>query len=646
MTTLSIDIETYSSVDLIKSGVYPYAEAPDFEILLFGYSVDEGNVTVIELAAGQVIPPDIFAALTDPCVLKTAYNAQFERTCISKYFDLDLPPEQWECSMARAAMCGLPLSLAAVSEALKLKESKMTEGKALINYFSKPCNPTRTNGYRTRNLPEHDPEKWRTFAAYNKRDVEVELQVRQAVLWFPVSTEERELWILDQKINDTGVKVNLQLVQNAIIFDETAKTANMDKARELTGLENPNSAAQLKKWIAEETGFIVESLSKSAVAQIIDELGGTASEMLALRQEMSKTSVKKYAAMNKAVCCDGRVRGLLQYYGANRTGRWAGRLVQVQNLPRNYLPDLSLARSLVTSERYDDLKLLYGNVPDTLSQLVRTAFIPSTGKSFIVADFSAIEARVIAWYAKETWRNEVFATHGKIYEASAAQMFRVPIESVTKGSTLRQKGKVSELALGYQGGVGALKRMGALDMGVKEDELQGLVDAWREANKNIVKFWHEVNSAAIETVKRKTKTRLRNIEFLYGKSCLFIRLPSGRMLTYFNARVERGGEYNSERILYDGMNQTTRKWKTLETYGGKLVENIVQATARDCLAAAMLRLDKAGYGIVMHCHDEVIIEGESGALEDCCSIMCETAPWAEGLMLRADGFESEFYKKE
>ncbi|MDR1705183.1 MAG: DNA polymerase [Clostridiales bacterium] len=655
MPVLSIDIETYSSVDLTKSGVYPYAESPDFEILLFAYAFDGGTVEVAEIAAGETLPDRVLTALTDPLTVKTAFNAAFERVCISRFFGLALPADQWECSMARAAMCGLPLSLAAASEALKLQRPKLN-GKGLINFFTKPRvivnqdnglqSLTASYDIRTRNTPEDDPAKWRDFVEYNRRDVAAETDIRKAVEWFPVTDAERRLWLLDQKINGAGVRIDRELVDNALELYNLTQSSNLRKARELTGLDNPNSAAQLRKWVEEETGAAVESLSKAAVAEIIDALGGTASEVLALRQELAKTSVKKYAAMQNAVCADGRIRGLLQYYGANRTGRWAGRLVQVQNLPKNFLPDLALARKLVKDKRYDDIKLLYGNVPDTLSQLIRTAFIPEDGKAFIVADFSAVEARIIAWYAGETWRNKVFATHGKIYEASAAQMFKAPIDAIVKGSLLRQKGKVAELALGYQGGVGALKRMGALEMGIDGDELEGLVTAWRSANSKIVDFWRDIEDAAMDAVRNRRKVKLRNIEFLYGKRCLFIRLPSGRMLTYVNARIEAGGKFDRERIVYSGVSQTTRKWEQSDTYGGKLVENIVQATARDCLGEAMLRLDEAGYKIVMHVHDEVIIEGGADQLDGVCGIMGRTVDWAEGLLLRAEGFVSDFYKKD
>jgi DNA polymerase len=648
MQTLGIDIETYSSGDLMKSGVYKYVQANDFKILLFAYSVDNGPVHLLDIESGDQLPAYILAALTDPAVLKTAYNANFERTAIAKHFGIELNPNQWECTMAKSSMMGLPLGLDSVSKALRLQQEKSTEGKNLIRYFSIPCKPTKTNGQRARNLPEHDLEKWNRFKEYCRQDVVVEQAIREKLHWFTIPSSEKKLWSLDQKINDKGVLLDPPFVKNAIRFDLDFAERLSTEAIQLTGLDNPNSVSQLKAWMQEATGEEIASLSKETVPVLLKSTNSeTAKRVLEIRQEMSKTSVKKYLAMSKAICADSRVRGLLQYYGANRTGRWAGRLVQVQNLPQNHLPDLALARQLVREGDINMLEMLFGNVPDTLSQLIRTSFIAPKDHRFIVADFAAIEARVIAWLAGEAWRLNVFATHGKIYEASASQMFKVPIESITKGSPLRQKGKVSELALGYQGGPNALITMGALKMGLLEEELPKLVKMWRNANRKIVEYWYEVEAAAIAAINGEPNSIKHGIKFFMERGVLFIELPSKRRLAYLRPKVAMG-KFGSMAITYEGMSQTTKQWTRQDTYGGKLVENIVQAVARDCLADAMLRVDAAGYPIVMHVHDEIVMEVKNGAgsLEEVNKIMGQTIPWAKGLPLRADSYETEFYKKD
>ncbi|MEI8142857.1 MAG: DNA polymerase [Chitinophagia bacterium] len=648
MQTLSIDIETYSSADLAKSGVYKYVEAPDFEILLLAYSFNDAPVQIVDLASGEVLPELVESALQNSAVLKTAHNANFERTCISKQFKMILPPGEWECTMVKAAMLGLPMSLDAVSKVLKLEEKKDAAGKALIRFFSIPCKPTNKNNQRTRNLPVHDSEKWQQFKDYCIKDVQVEKAIRSKIAFFEATPFEKKLWKIDQIINDTGVLVDLAFVNNAIAQDIENKERLTKEAIELTKLDNPNSAAQLKEWLTEEIGESVTSLTKEAIPTLIKDADcEVVKRVLVLRQEMSKTSVKKYEAMAKAVCADGRIRGLLQYYGANRTGRWAGRLVQVQNLPQNHLEDLDLARKCVASNDLDLLELLFGNVPDTLSQLIRTAFVAPKGHRFIVADFSAIEARVIAWLANERWRMQVFATHGKIYEASAAQMFKIPIESVTKGSDLRQKGKVSELALGYQGGPNALIKMGALKMGIAEDELPKLVKMWRNANPAIVTLWNTVEQAAIEALEGFPTVIQHGIKFSLENGLLAIQLPSGRKLMYQNPKLTMG-KYDKQLISYEGMDQTTKQWCRQDTYGGKLVENIVQAIARDCLAESMLRLYEVGYKIAMHVHDENVLEVPDGfgRLDEVNEIMGRPIPWAKGLPLKAESYETLYYKKD
>lgn len=645
MHTLAIDIETYSSVDIKSCGMYKYAQAPDFAILLFAYSFDGGPVQVIDIAQGKMPPDYIMSALTDPSVIKTAFNAAFERTCISEYFLIDLPVKQWECTMAKASMLGLPLSLDMVAKVLKLEDGKK-DGKALIRYFAMPCKPTKANGGRTRNMPANDPERWAQFIEYNRRDVEVELAIRERIAFFNIPNMERKIYQLDQRINDTGVLLDPVLIENAIRMDDEIRERLTAEAVDLTGLDNPNSPAQLKNWLSTETGGAVTSLTKEAIPVLLEQTEDEAvTRLLNIRQEMAKTSVKKYEAMAACIGSDQRVRGLLQYYGANRTGRWAGRLVQVQNLPRNEMRDLDLARQLVRDGDLEMVEILFGNVPNVLSQLIRTAFVASPGHRLMVADFSAIEARVIAWLAGERWRLEVFKTHGKIYEASAAQMFRVPIEAVTKGSDLRQKGKVSELALGYQGGPNALIAMGALTMGLDEEELPRLVKMWRNANKAIVDYWEVVGNAALEAVETGAPVTITHgIRFHVQQGILWITLPSGRKLAYYKPHIAEN-RFGSPALKYWGMDKI---WTVQDTYGGKLVENIVQAIARDCLADAMLRLDAAGYRIVMHVHDEVVLEMPhgKGSLDEVNSIMGQVIPWAKGLPLTADSYETSFYKKD
>lgn len=642
---LGIDIETFSDVDLIKCGIYAYADSPAFEVLLFAYSFDGEETQIIDLAQGEAIPAEVESAIFDDSVIKTAFNANFERTCLSKYFGKRLSPDSWHCSAVQAAMLALPRSLEDVGAVLGLDKQKMKEGKELIRYFCVPCKPTKANGGRTRNLPCHTPEKWELFKTYCKRDVDVEKAIRQKLQHFPIPESEMEVYRLDQEINDRGVLVDLALVHQAISCEKLHKEIVTKRAYELTGLENPNSVSQIKGWLG-QNGVEAESLSKKAVAEMIEESDGEVEELLRLRLLMAKTSVKKYEAMERSVCKDGRIHGLLQFYGANRTGRWAGRLVQVQNLPQNHIRDLELARNLVNQGRFEDLELFYDSTPNVLSELIRTAFIPKEGCRFIVADFSAIEARVLAWLSGEQWRLDVFASHGKIYEASASAMFHVPIGEITKGSPLRQKGKISELALGYGGSVGALASMGALDMGLAEEELSPLVTSWRNANPHITKFWWDVDAAAIKTVMEKKETRVGKIVFSYRSGMLFAALPSGRKLAYVKPRMAVN-KFGRNGLTYEGVGENG-KWGRIETYGPKLVENIVQGTARDLLAEAMLRLKKRGYQIVMHIHDEAVLEVPDGmsSVREVCSIMAEQPEWAEGLPLRADGYECAFYKKD
>lgn len=644
MRNISLDIETYSSTELAKCGVYKYAEAPDFEILLLSYSMDGGPVTTVDIACGETLPPEVQVALLDEAVMKWAFNAQFERICLSRHLGHWLEPNAWRCTMVWSAYMGLPLSLEGAGAVLGLEKQKLKEGKELIRFFSVPCKPTQANGDRSRNRPADAPEKWLQFKTYNARDVETELAIQARLQNFPVPAEEWQNYILDQTINDRGIGLDLDLVREAIRCDERARADLMAAMQTLTEMENPNSVAQMKVWLA-ENGLETDTLGKAAVKELIKSAPEPLRQVLELRQSLAKSSVKKYTAMDSAVCEDGRARGLLQFYGANRTGRWAGRLIQVQNLPQNHLPDLTQARSLVKFGNFAALEMLYDSVPAVLSELIRTAFVPRLGRQFLVADFSAIEARVIAWLAGEAWRNEVFASHGKIYEASASQMFHIPIEEITKGSPLRQKGKIAELALGYGGSVGALKAMGAIEMGVAEEELRPLVTAWRAANPSIVRLWWEVDQAATTAVKERTTTSTQGIRFTCKNGMLFITLPSGRQLSYVKPRIGEN-RFGSECVTYEGVG-ATKRWERIETYGPKLVENIVQAISRDILCYAMQRLASEGFSIVMSVHDEVVLEVASEAsLMPVCQLMAETPPWAERLLLRADGFVCPFYKKD
>lgn len=651
MSLLAIDIETYSSVDLKSCGVYAYTEAPDFEILLFGYAFDDEPVQIIDLASGEKMPKHLLKAIADPKITKTAFNANFERTCITMHFctPIPLPPEDWRCTQVHALTLGLPIHLDGVAKAMNLEQQKDTAGKALIRYFSIPCKPTKTNGGRTRNLPGHNPEKWAQFKEYCRQDVEVERNVRKTLERFPVLETEQKLWCLDQQINDKGIQIDHKLVTNAIICDTQFQERKTEEAAKLTGLENPNSVAQLKTWLSAK-GMVVESLTKDTVPELLKQAkDNTVKRMLELRQETSKTSVKKYLAMERARCNDDRFRGLLQFYGANRTGRWAGRIVQIQNLPRNELKDLDAARQFLLDGDYETIEMLFDSVPDVLSQLIRTAFIPSNNHRFIVSDFSAIEARVIAWLAGEKWRMNVFNSHGKIYEASASAMFKVPIEAITKDNPLRQKGKIAELALGYGGSVGALISMGALNKGLKEEELPGLVKKWRQSNPNITKLWWGVERAALTAVREKKMVTMQyGLAFTYESGILFIRLPSGRRLAYARPKIEHDGWFNKPKLTYEGVVQDTKQWGRIDTYGPKLVENVIQAISRDCLAEAMIRIDEAGYNIVMHVHDEVVLDvpHDTGSLGDVNLIMSEPIKWAPGLPLNADGFETNYYKKD
>ena len=642
---LAADIESFSDVDLIKCGVYAYADSPAFEILLFAWSFDGGETQIIDLAQGEKLPAEVEDAIFDVSVTKTAYNANFERTCLSKHFGRYIPPESWHCSAVQAAMLALPRSLEDVGRVLGLDEQKMKEGKELIRYFCVPCKPTKANGGRTRNLPCHAPEKWELFKTYCKRDVDVEKSIRRKLHNFPIPESEMELYRLDQRINDRGVLVDMGLVKQAIACERLHKEVVTKRAYELTGLENPNSVAQLKGWLG-DMGMEAESLSKKAVAEMIAETDGEVEELLRLRLMLAKTSVKKYEAIERSACSDGRVHGMLMFYGANRSGRWSGKNVQLHNLPKNYLPDLELARDLVKQGRFEDIELLYDSTPNVLSELIRTAFIPKPGCRFVVADFSAIEARVLAWLSGEQWRLDVFTSHGKIYEASASSMFHVPMEEITKGSPLRQKGKLAELGLGFGGASGALISMGALDMGLTEDELPPLVAAWRKANPHITQFWWDVDAAAVKAVTEKQKTKVGKIIFEYKSGILFITLPSGRKLSYVKPRMAVN-RFGRDGLTYEGISEN-KKWSRIETYGPKLVENIVQGTARDLLAEAMLRVEKKGYPIVMHCHDEIIAEVPegTGSVDEMCEIMAVQPEWAAGLPLRADGYSCSFYQKQ
>ena len=646
MKTLSIDLETYSSADIGKTGVYRYSESPDFEILLFGYSIDGAPVQLVDLTCGERVPEEVRDALSDPSVTKWAFNASFERICLSRWLGLPsgtyLEPDQWRCSMIWSAYLGLPLSLSGVGAVLKLDKQKLDTGKDLIRYFCKPCRPTKKNGGRTRNLPRHDPGKWEQFKSYNLRDVETEMEIQKKLARFPVPEFVWDEYHLDQEINDRGIRVDMQMVENAIDVDGWSRFDLKTQLQDLTALENPNSVAQMKAWLTQH-GMEIESLGKKEVAAMLKDAPPDMREALILRQQLAKSSVKKYQAMQNCVCSDGRAHGMFMFYGANRTGRFAGRLVQLQNLPQNHMDDLEQARALVRRADYDSLQLLYDSVPDVLSELIRTAFIPYEGGKFIVADFSAIEARVIAWMADEKWRLEVFRNGGDIYCASASQMFGVPVEKHGINGHLRQKGKIAELALGYGGSVGALKAMGALEMGIPEEELKPLVDAWRDANPNITELWWDVDRAVKEAVDLRTSSETHGIQFVYESGFLFICLPSGRRLAYVKPRIGEN-RFGGESVTYEGVGGT-KKWERLESYGPKFVENIVQALSRDILCYAMKTLRCCN--IVAHVHDEIIIEADPKvSLEAICEQMGRTPPWAKGLILRADGYETPFYKKD
>lgn len=660
MKELSIDLETYSDVDISKSGAYKYAESDNFEILLFGVSVDNGPVQVYDLTAGDEIPTEILAALSDDNVTKWAFNASFERVCLSNWLRKHHPeyfktyksegdpvqnyldPTSWKCTLVWSAYMGLPLSLEGVGAVLKLQDQKMKEGKDLIKYFCCPCKPTKVNGGRTRNLPEHAPDKWEIFKAYNRRDVEVELAIKQKLLKFPVPDTVWSEYHIDQEINDRGIMLDMDMVENAIAFDEKSKSSLMISMQNITNLDNPNSVAQMKQWLS-ENGIETESLGKKDVAGLIKETDGDITAALKLRLQLAKSSVKKYQAMQNAVCKDGRAHGMFQFYGANRSGRWAGRLIQLQNLPQNHMPDLEEARELVRIGDYDTLDMLYDDIPDTLSQLIRTAFIARPGYKFIVSDYSAIEARVLAHLAGEAWRSKVFAEGKDIYCASASQMFGVPVEKHGVNSHLRQKGKIAELALGYGGSVGALKSMGALEMGLTEEELQPLVDSWRTSNPMITAFWWDVNKAVKTTIKQRVPTEVRGIKFIYKSGMLFIKLPSGRSLSYVKPKIGEN-RFGSESVTYEGVG-STKKWERIESYGPKFVENIVQAVSRDLLCYAMHNL--SNQQICGHVHDELIIEcPENTTVNSITSVMGKSPDWMKDILIRGDGYDTKFYKKD
>ena len=664
MRTLGVDIETYSSVDLLSSGVYAYTEAPDFAVLIIGYKFsDEDKVYVIDCMADDADEmewehEEFFHALTDPEVVKTAFNANFERTCLSKWMDRPMPPEQWRCTMVKALTLGLPGSLAAVGEAMGLPEDKLKDkqGKALIQYFSKPVRPTRANGGRTRNLPEHDPEKWKLFLEYNRQDVVTEQEILKRLDIYKTTPEEQALWALDQRINDRGVLLDIPMVAKIVEYDNQRRQELQEEAREITGLSNPNSITQLREWL-DRRGMPMKSVTKDTVAAALalKYIPDDVRRVLEIRTALGKTSVAKYTTMLEAACADHRLRGILQFYGANRSGRWAGRLVQTHNLARNSLPDLDLARELAAEGDFDTLQTLFGEPAFVFSELVRTAFIPSPGCRFVVSDFSAIEARVVAWLAGEQWTLDAFEAGADIYCETASMMYKVPVEKHGRNAELRQKGKIAVLACGYQGGVGAMRSM---DKGgtIPEDELQSVVDQWRAANPNIVKLWYDYEAAAKlairehRPVRRAVKGRKGvSVDFSYINSNLFIKLPGGRKLCYWGARIRKDATTGREQIVYMGVNQTTKRWEETETYGGKLVENVVQATARDCLAAAMTRVSDMGYQIVMHVHDEMIVDvpvEDKDALERINAAMGAPISWAPGLPLRGDGYETSFYKKD
>ena len=648
---LSIDLETYSEIDIQKCGVYKYAESESFEILLFAYSINNGDVNVIDLACGEQIPTDVLEAIVNPYVTKWAFNANFERICLSNWLYRNHPqylpttyihPSSWKCSMIWSAYLGLPLSLEGVGAVLKLENQKLKEGKDLIRYFCKPCSPTKTNGGRTRNLPIHDMNKWEIFKSYNKRDVEVELAIQKRLAKFPVPDFLWNEYHLDQEINDRGIALDHTIVKEAIELDRLAKENLMSNLKTITGLENPNSVLQMRDWLSFK-GLQTDTLDKKTVAELLKTAPSDLAEVLTLRQQLAKSSVKKYQAMDNAICNDGRAHGMFQFYGANRSGRWAGRLIQLQNLPQNHLPDLEEARNLVLEGNYESLTMLYDSVPTVLSELIRTAFIPKSGYKFIVADFSAIEARVLAHLAGETWRADVFRNNGDIYCASASNMFGVPVEKHGINSHLRQKGKIAELALGYGGSVGALTSMGALDMGIQENELQPLVDAWRAANPNICSYWWEIDRAVKNAIKTKSSAIVNNIRIFYKSGALFIKLPSGRTLTYVKPQIGEN-KFGGESVTYEGVG-ATKKWERIESYGPKFVENIVQAISRDILMYALQTLSHLS--IVGHVHDEIILEVPlNTSLNDICNQMGKTPHWIPGLLLRADGYETMFYKKD
>lgn len=661
--TMNIDLETYSGVDIKEAGVYAYSASPDFEILLIGYRCDNSPVKVIDLTDPLTDPyndyPDFWEGLYDQNVMKTAYNANFERTCLTAWTKKPMPAEQWKCTAVHAATLGLPSTLGSVGEALGLPEDKQKDkvGKSLITYFCKPCKPTKANGMRTRNLPEHAPDKWQLFIEYNRQDVVSESTIREMLEKYPVTRSEQDLWNIDQKMNDNGVLLDMDLADKIIRFDAVYRERLMSEAREITGIDNPNSLPQLKQWFKSKYGLDVSSITKDTIPQIMEDVkkpwiseeGQTkALRILRIRQELGKTSVKKYEAMENAVCPDGRLRGILQFYGANRTGRWAGRIVQVHNLPQNKIPDLELARQLVKEEDFETIEQLFEGIPFVFSQLIRTAFIPSFDCRFVVSDFSAIEARVIAWLADEAWRLEVFRTHGKIYEASASQMFHVPLENIKKGSKLRQQGKVAELALGYGGGFGAMKAMDKAGS-IPDDEIPMIISNWRKASPHICKFWYNAEGAAKAAMNEHRTIKLKHgLSFSYINKILFIGLPSGRKLAYYDARIEQD-EKGKDIITYAGVDQDTKRWGRLRTWGGKLVENIVQAVARDCLAETIKRVSDKGYKIVMHVHDEIIVDvpvKNEKALGDIIAIMALPVSWAPELPLRGDGYETAFYKKD
>ena len=657
---MSIDLETYSDVNISKCGAYKYAESDQFEILLFGVSINGGPVQVYDLACGDTIPDEILAALSDESITKWAFNASFERICLSNWLKRHRPeyfygysipedpaskyldPLSWKCSMIWSAYLGLPLSLAGAGAVLGLEEQKLTEGKDLIRYFCVPCKPTKANGGRTRNLPQHDSEKWIRFKEYNRRDVEVEMSIQKRLAKYPVPEQIWDEYHLDQEINDRGIALDMVMVENAILFDERSRADLTASMQDITGVDNPNSVAQMKQWLS-DNGIETESLGKKNVAKLIEDADGKVEDALRLRLQLAKSSVKKYRAMQNAVCKDGRAHGMFQFYGANRSGRWAGRLIQLQNLPQNHMKDLAEVREIVRSGDYETMELLYDDIPDALSHLIRTAFVARDGYKFIVSDFSAIEARVLAFLAGEKWRSKVFAEGKDIYCASASQMFGVPVEKHGINSHLRQKGKIAELALGYGGSIGALKSMGALDMGLTEDDLQPLVDAWRMSNPFITKFWWDIDRAVKSTITQRIQNEVRGINFMYKSGMLFIRLPSGRLLSYVKPKIGEN-KFGGESVTYEGIG-ATKKWERIESYGPKFVENIVQAVSRDILCYAMRTLSHCF--IVGHVHDELIIECSPGVdLNVVCQQMGRSPDWMPNILLRADGYETFFYKKD